>query len=276
MYILPLRVAREFGALCGRIAYWVLPHYRRVALENLNLAFGGHKTKREIRRVARRGFENLGKNAAELLHFPKITRENLDRFVKIEGIDKLNRALKLGKGVLIVTGHIGNWELLALTIRLKGYHGAVIGRRIYFEKYDAYLNRLRGHHDIEVIYRDDSPKKILRVLKANGIIGILADQDVDSVDGVFVDFFGRRAYTPSGPVALARSSGAVLIPGFIIRENEGHRLVLEDPLKLVDTGDKEKDLLTNTQLWSGVIEAHIRRYPEQWVWMHRRWKTTPP
>ena len=158
-------------------------------------------------------------------------------------------------------------------MRLKGYKGAAIARRIYFEKYDNFLNRLRGIHDVDVIYRDDSPKKVLRVLKGNGIMGILADQDVDSVDGVFVDFFGMPAYTPSGPVLLAVSSGAKIVPAFIIRRNGSHELVIEDPIELDDTGEKEKDVVTNTQRWSAVVESYIKRYPEQWVWMHRRWKT---
>jgi len=276
IYLLPRALSLPLGSYIGRAAYWSLPRYRRLTLENLTVALGKDKTPAELRAIAEGVFRNLGRNAVELLNFPKIRRHAIGRLVTIEGLDKLNAALALGKGVVLVTGHFGNWELLALTIRLKGYRGAVIGRRIYFEKYDTFLNCLRRVHDVDVIYRDDSPKKILRVLKDNGIIGILADQDVDSVGGVFVTFFGTRAYTPSAPVLLARASGAALIPGFIIRQNGRHRLVITDPVELVDTGDKENDLVTNTQRWSDVVESYIRRYPEQWVWMHRRWKTRPP
>ena len=128
-------------------------------------------------------------------------------------------------------------------------------------------------HDVNVIYRDESPRKILKVLKENRIVGIVADQDVESVEGVFVDFFGHPAYTPAGPAALARASGASLIPVLIMRENGKHSLVVEKPIELADTGDKEKDLVENTRRWSSVIESYIRKYPEQWVWLHRRWKT---
>ncbi len=273
IYLLPIRVSRPLGGFAGNVAYFVLGRYRRIALENLSIAFGSLKTPLEIRRIAGKVFENLGKNAAEMLGFPKLNSGNIDRLVEITGLDKVDKALGAGKGVIVITGHFGNWELLALSIRVKGYHGAVIGRRIYFYKYDAFLNYLRGTHDVNVIYRDDSPKKILRVLKSNGIIGILADQDVDSVDGVFVPFFGRDAYTPSGPVLLARASGAVLMPAFIVRRDGRHTLVFEDPVELEDTGDKERDLAANTMKWSAVVESYIRRYPEQWVWMHRRWKT---
>jgi KDO2-lipid IV(A) lauroyltransferase len=124
-----------------------------------------------------------------------------------------------------------------------------------------------------VIYRDESPRKMLKTLKKNWIVGIVADQDVDSVDGVFVNFFGHQAYTPSGPVALARASGAVLLPVFIIREGDGHTIAIDEPIELRDTDDKEADLIYNTQKWSNVVESYIRKYPDQWVWMHRRWKT---
>ena len=271
--LVPLCVLRPAGGLLGRVVYQVLPRYRRLTLENLKAAFSGEKSDPEIKKIAAKVFENLGKNAAELLNFPKINRGNLEKLVKIKGLEKLDGALAHGNGVILITAHFGNWELLAISMRLKGYKGAAIARRIYFEKYDNFLNRLRGIHDVDVIYRDDSPKKVLRVLKGNGIMGILADQDVDSVDGVFVDFFGMPAYTPSGPVLLAVSSGAKIVPAFIIRRNGSHELVIEDPIELDDTGEKEKDVVTNTQRWSAVVESYIKRYPEQWVWMHRRWKT---
>ncbi len=276
IYLLPLNVSRPLGACIGRIAYHLLPRYRRLTVENLQLAFGKEKAPSEIRTIAERVFGNLGRNAVELLHFPNINRDNIGRFVAIEGLDKLDKALEAGRGVLLITGHFGNWELLALTIRLKGYHGAVIGRRIYFDRYDRFLNSLRKVHDIDIIYRDDSPKRIVRALKGNGVIGILADQDVDSVDGVFVNFFGVSAYTPSGPALLARASGAVLLPGFIVRRGTGHRLIIEDPVEADASADKEKDVVAITQKWSNVVEGYIRRYPDQWVWMHRRWKTRPP
>lgn len=272
-YIIPLAVGLYIGRIFGRIAYWVLIRYRKIAIGNLKIAFGREKTRFEIERIARGVFENLSANAVELVNFPKINRTNIDKFVEIKNIDIINRALKDGKGAILLTGHFGNWELLALTIRLKGYHGAVIGRRIYFDKYDKYLNHLRQIHDVNIIYRDESPKKILRVLRDNGIIGMLADQDVDSVNGVFVNFFGRPTYTPIGPAALAKASGSSLIPAFIIRENGRHTLVIEKPIGLMETGDDETDLIENTQRWSNVAESYIRRYPEQWVWIHRRWKT---
>lgn len=272
-YIIPLGIGLYIARAFGRILSRMLINYRKIAIENLKLAFDREKTRPEIEKIARQVFENLSANAAELVNFPKINRSNIDRFVKIKNIDIIDKALKDGKGAILLTGHFGNWELLALTIRLKGYDGAAIGRRIYFNKYDRYLNHLRQIHDVNIIYRDESPKKILRVLRDNGIIGMLADQDVDSVDGVFVNFFGRPTYTPVGPVALAKASGSSLIPAFIIREDGRHTLVIEKPIELVEGDDKERASIENTQRWSNVVESYIRRYPDQWVWMHRRWKT---
>jgi len=271
--LLPSKIGLAVAAKAGALAYYILPKYRKIALNNLELAFGEEKGESELKRIARRVFENLGKNAFELVRFPKIDESNIGRLVRLENADRLRRAFEKGKGVLIITAHIGNWELMAATLRLNDFPGVTVGRRIYFHKYDEYLNRLRKTHDVNVIYRDESPRRILKVLKENRIVGIVADQDVDSVDGVFVDFFGRPAYTPSGPALLARASGAPLVPVFIIRNNGKHSLFIEEPIELADTGDKEKDLVENTQKWSNVVESFIRQYPDQWVWMHRRWKT---
>ncbi len=276
VFLLPVSIGRAIAQVLGRCAFFLLPRYRNITIENLSRAFGNEKTPDEIRRIAVKVFENLGRNAAELVNFPKINRENIDCFIRTEGLDIVDESFAKGKGTIILASHFGNWELLGLTFRVKGYPGVTIGRRIYFYKYDKYLNHLRRTQDINVIYRDESPKKMLKTLRENKILGIVADQDVDSVDGVFVNFFGRSAYTPVGPVVLAKATDAKLIPVFAIREGSRHRLVIEKPVELVDTGNRNADIVTNTQKWSDVVESYIRRYPEQWVWMHRRWKTHPP
>jgi KDO2-lipid IV(A) lauroyltransferase len=273
IYLIPLKISLYIAVIAGRIAFWALPVYRNIAIDNLRSAFGSNKTEGEIRAIAKKVFENLARNAIEMVNFPKINEQNFRKFVSLERREILDKAFARGRGVIIITAHFGNWELLAAGFRLEGYPGVTIGRRIYFDRYDRYLNYLRKTHDVNVIYRDESPRKMLKILKENKILGIVADQDVDSVDGVFVDFFGRPAYTPAGPAALAAATGAALIPAMIVRKNDHHYLMLEEPIELADTGDKEKDLTENTKRWSAVIESYIRRYPEQWVWMHRRWKT---
>lgn len=275
LYMLPLSVALTMARGLGSIAYMILGKYRRIAIENLKAAFGSEKTDREIRTIARKTFENLAMVAVEMVHFPRINEANIDRYVRMEHAEIVDESFRAGKGTIILTAHFGNWELLAMTLRVKGYPGVAIGRKIYFHKYDDYLNKLRKLHDVNVIDREQSPRTFLKILKSNRIVGILADQDVDSVEGVFVNFFGKPAYTPIGPVALAKVTGAAIVPAFMVREGLHHRFVVEKPVELVDTGDKERDMITNTQAWSDVLESFVRKYPEHWVWAHRRWKTKP-
>ncbi len=274
IYLIPLRVGSAIAGFLGRVGFWVLPKYRSLTIENLRAAFP-EKSVSEIRAIAIGVFENIAKVGVELINFPKITAGNLDRFVTTENIGIFDEARTKGRGIIVLTAHFGNWELLAMTIRLKGYPGAAVGRRIYFHKFDAYLNKLRKTAFVNVIDRTESPRRFLKVLRANEILGMLADQDVDSVEGVFVNFFGRGAYTPIGPAVLASVSGASLVPVFIVRKGFRHRFIVEQPITLADTGNKEADIAVNTQAWSDVVEKYIRRYPEQWVWMHRRWKTQP-
>lgn len=275
LYLIPIKAALVIGGLVGRLGFWLVWKYRDLAISNLRHAFPG-KSRLEIKRLAAKVFENLGKIAVELVNFPKINKFNIDNFIRIENAGILEGELKKGRGVILLTAHFGNWEMLALTTRVKGYPGSAIGRRLYFHKYDQYLNSLRKIHDVNVIYRDQSPRSILKVLRAGKIIGMLADQDVDSVEGVFVDFFGRPAYTPIGPAALAMASGASIVPAFMVRiESDKHVMMIDKPVEITDTGNKEADLLTNTKRWSDIVESYIRRYPDQWVWMHRRWKTRP-
>jgi KDO2-lipid IV(A) lauroyltransferase len=275
VYLLPLSIGLWIARSLGSLGYAVAGKYRRTAIENLKAAFGSEKADAEIRTIARKVFENVAMIAVEMVRFPRINESNIDRYVRMEHADIIDESYRAGKGTIILTAHFGNWELLAMTLRVKGYPGVAIGRKIYFHKYDDYLNSLRKVHDVNVIDREQSPRTFLKILKANWIVGILADQDVDSVEGVFVNFFGRPAYTPIGPVALAKVTGATIVPAFIVREGLHHRFIVEKPVALVDTGDKEKDMVTNTQAWSDVLESLIRKYPEHWVWVHRRWKTRP-
>lgn len=273
--IIPLRLGLYMAGLAGGVIFSVLSKERKRTLDNLRSAFP-EKSGAEIEKIARKVFSNLCKNAVELASFRKLTARTLDKWATSDdAYGKINRILSNGKGVIMLASHVGNWELISAYFTLRGYCGTVIARRIYFYKYDNFINKLRGHVGVGVIYRDDSPKKILRVLKRNEMLGILADQDVDSVDGVFVDFFGRPAYTPKAPIALALASGAPIVPCFMIREKSRHRLVLEEPMEIEEKSDRQETIEFNTQKWSSIVESYIRRYPEQWVWMHRRWKTKP-
>jgi KDO2-lipid IV(A) lauroyltransferase len=272
--LLPRRPALTLGRVLGALAYYVVPRQRKRTLANLRSVFAGEKSECEIKSLARKVFENLAMTSVDVILFTRLNQNTLREWLNYDDeFARVNRLLDEGKGILMITGHVGNWELVAAAFGVMGYHGAVVGRRIYYEKYDSVIVNLREQVRVRTVYRDDSPKEILSVLRANQILGILADQDVDSVEGIFVEFFGRPAYTPTAPVKIALAAETPIVPVFVIREGWQYRLVLEEPIRPRVTGLKEEAIREYTQKWSVVVERHIREHPEQWVWMHDRWKT---
>ena len=276
LYLIPLRIGVILGAFFGRIAYYILPRERKKTLEHLRTAFGDEKSEKEIRAIARRLFSNLGRNALEWINSGKIDRNWLIRHIIPEGCENIDKAHSRGKGVIFLISHFGNWELMGFYLAQTGYAGTTIAKRFYIEPLNKLLVKMRTDKNVSVVYSDESPKKILRVLKNNGYIGILGDQDVRIADGVFVDFFGKPAYTPIAPVRIAEKTGAAIMPVFLIRDKANRfRFIAEKEIELVSTGDETKDLVVNTARWTKLVESYIKRYPDHWVWMHRRWKTKP-
>ncbi len=231
-------------------------------------------SQKELESIGERVFENYGHTIAELGLLDKLIPRLKDRLT-VTGREHFDAGIAKGKGVIAVTAHFANWELLGGWLALSGYPGSVVARRIYYEPYDRALVDVRAKMRLETLYRDDSPRRILRALRDNRVLGIVPDQDVDTVDGVFVDFFGRPAFTPIAPVRFAMASGAPLVPCFLIRENGRYHIAIEPPIQLIETGDREKDLVTNTQKWVSLQEKYIRQYPHLWVWNHKRWKSSP-
>ncbi len=271
--LLPRKTALNLGVLLARLLFLLSRREKARAFSNLSMAFGTEKSPRGILRICRLCFENLGKGLMEVLQFPRLNSENLGRLVSFEGKQNIDEALKKGKGVIVLTAHFGNWELLGASLALLGYDVAFIVRPVRSPRLEALVNENRESMGIECIYRGTSIKKALWCLRRNGVLGILSDIDT-KVDGVFVDFFGRPAFTPRGPVSIALRTGSVLIPMFIIRqEDDTHRIVAEKPLELKLTGDQEKDIKLNTARFTKIIESYIRKHPEQWIWVHERWKT---
>ncbi|MBU4149800.1 MAG: lysophospholipid acyltransferase family protein, partial [Candidatus Omnitrophica bacterium] len=248
---------------------------RKAALHNLDIAFGNNKSREEKRLIARKVFENLGKNFVEVISLSKFNRDNIDGYVRCDGQKIIDRLIQQGKGGIVLSAHFGNWELLAHYFAIKGYKVNVIARRVRMEYFENFLDGIRKKHGVNILYRDALAKDVVKLLKNNEFVGIMPDQDMDSVSGVFVDFFARPAYTPNGPALLNLLTGVPVIPGFIVRNGLGHEIVIEEPLKFSSTGDRDRDVLENTQICANVIEGYIRRFPEQWVWFHERWKTRP-
>ncbi len=272
--LLPYRVGFSFGGTVGKVVFNILPKEKEKTLSHLRMVFGNEKPEKEIRQIGQRVFEHYGKTLAELALIDKII-PRFDEFVTASGYENFDKGLKAGKGIVVTIAHFGNWEIMGGYTAMKGYPCNVIARRIYFEKYDRLLVSLRQKMKMKNIYRDESPKQMLGVLRRNEMLGFVVDQDVASVDGIFVNFFGRAAFTPTAPVRFAVTTGAPIIPVFIIRSGIKHHMIVEPAIELVDTGNKEEDVTTNTQKWVSVQEKYIRQYPHLWVWNHKRWKTTP-
>jgi KDO2-lipid IV(A) lauroyltransferase len=273
--LLPRKTALSLGVLLADLLFVLSRREKAKALENLLIAFGSEKSWDDILRICHYCFENLGKGLMEVLQFPRLTSRNLDRLVAFEGRQNIDDALEAGKGVIILTAHFGNWELLGASLALSGYRVSFIVRPVRSSRLDVLVNRNRESMGIGCVPRGTSIKDALRCLKRNELLGILADIDT-RVDGVFVDFFGRPAFTPRGPVSIALRTGAALVPAFIIRQRDDtHKVVIEEALELENTGALEEDIRINTARFTKIIESYIRRYPEQWIWIHQRWKTQP-
>jgi KDO2-lipid IV(A) lauroyltransferase len=268
----------KLGEVLGWLAFWVVGKERKKALQSLNIAFGKERKPHELKRIAIGAYQHLGRSFFEFLEFFYYHRLNQADYISVEGIEYLEEGLRRGKGIIFVSAHLGNWELLALHVASLGYPANIIARRINNEGINKLMLSLRQQNGVRVIMlkrRGRISKNVFKALLNNQILGILMDQDA-RVDGVFVDFFGRPAYTPSGPVSLALATGATIIPGFIIRTADGrHQIQLSPPFDLKVTNNKKQDILTNTQALTKIIEDYVRRFPSQWVWMHRRWRRQP-
>ena len=272
--VFPRRLALFAGEKVGFLSFWVLPRERKKALANLDFAFGEAKTSSEKRQIARRVFQNLGKNAAEIIKFSAISRKGIDKIIQIQGQEKMDAVLKRGKGGLFLTAHFGNWELLAGYFASKGYSVNVLAQKLYHDKIDAFSNRLRAGMKVKVISRADSLRTIIRCLKNNEFVGVVSDQNTGK-KGVWVDFLGKKAFTPTGISAIAWKTGAAILPGFIRwQKGNRHLIVIEDPIELSSGGDKEAALLKNTAKCNGIIGDYVREYPAEWVWFHQRWKNS--
>ncbi len=274
---LPWRLGVHLGGLLGIIAFYTLGRERARSLEGLRTAFGSEKSDRTLSLIARKNFCNLGKGLIEILNLKYLNKEKLDHLISIEGEEYLRESEASGNGTILITGHIGNWELMAAALSLRGFRLHVIATPLYDPRIDDVIVGLRAGFNIETISRGtpSSSRKILNVLRSKEILGLLIDQDT-RVDGVFVNFFNKKAHTPAGAAQLALRSGATTMMCFVTRlPGDRHRITIEKPMRLFKSGDKEKDIKTNTAIFTTKIEEHIKQYPDQWVWMHRRWRTKP-
>jgi len=274
--ILPRSMARAFGIGLAQVVYLFHGRLRRVGMRNLALAFP-EKTEAERARILRGEFTSLGRQLAEVCQFPKYTRENIEQVVVYDGLENYEQAYARGKGVLFLTAHFGGWELSAFAHSLHGHWLHVVMRPMDNEYLDRLIQRYRTMHGNKTVAKDDFVRGLMAAMKAGETVGILMDTNMTPPQGVFVDFFGIPACTASGLARIALRTDAAVVPGFTIWDEElgKYRLRFDPAVVLVRTGDLDADLVANTQKFTRVIEDYVRKYPEQWLWVHRRWKTRP-
>ena len=274
IYLLPRSLALVVGGWLGMIAYRLATEQRKLACEHIRQALG-ISDEAAIKTIVKKCFANLGKNIVEFMLFPRMNLKKIQQVVSFEGVQHVENALARGKGAIILTGHFGNWELLAASISTTVSPLSPIVRELRSPRLNAFVSKYREKAGYSTIDRNTGVRQALRCLRNNNLLGIVADVDT-SVNGVFVDFFGRPAYTPYSPIAFALRTGASILPSFIIRKPDNtHQAIIEPPLTLERCDDKEKELVINTQKYTKVIESYIQKNPEQWIWMHKRWKTRP-
>lgn len=258
------------------LGFYLVRSERRKTIHHLTMVYGAEKSRQEIFQMAKTVFFNLGRNMADAFRIPLYHADNIDQIVAAKGLEHLDRALAKGNGVLALTGHVGNWELMGGYLAMKGYPINVVGAPIYDPRLDELVVQNRQQSGMKYIARGSATREIIRALRRNEVIGLLIDQDTKHVDGVFVDFLGKTAYTPVGPAILAEKTGAAIVPMAIhIRKDNTHQIEIENEMTIKITEDPEHNRINNTQLFSFAVENFIRRFPTQWVWMHQRWKTKP-
>jgi KDO2-lipid IV(A) lauroyltransferase len=275
--LLPRRAARFVGATFAAVAYAIRTPLRRSATFNLKLAFPDW-TDRQRKKVIRRMIQQIGWMAGEFSQFPKYTRERIERIVLVDGAENFEQARRRGKGVLFLTGHMSAWELAPFAHALYGHPLHFLVRPITNRRVDSLINQYRCLSGNRPIEKNRSARAILKVLSERGTVGILSDHNTSLEESIFVDFFGVPASTTSGLARIALRTDAAVVPGFLAWDYQRkiYRLRFEPAIQLARSGSEEADVRENTARFTRAIEDYIRAHPDQWLWVHKRWKTRPP
>ena len=272
--LLPEGFALWIGRQLGNLMYGLDVKHRKIAIQNLHLAFGQEKSEEEMRSIARKNFQNLGMMAIEFFQIPKMDMETYQRKVEVEGLDKALKVLEQNRGALLLLGHFGNWELMVPMSRIIQKPILAIAKPIKRNPWlERWIMQSRERIGLEIIPPVNATQKVVQGLSENKIVAILFDQRGKRSKGIWADFFGRKVPTTPGLAVMALRSGAPVLPVFMIRMGlQKHRLIIRDPLELIHTDDFRQDVEANTQLFNRVLESIIRQYPDQWLWIHRRWE----
>jgi Kdo2-lipid IVA lauroyltransferase/acyltransferase len=274
--LLPRNLAMVVGKMIGGATYYLHSRLRRVGYINLGLALPALSDhERDV--IVRQVFTNLGKLLVEFSQFPKITRANISTLVEYDGLENYERAAERGRGVLMLTGHFGAWELCAFAHGAYGHALSFLVRPLDNPILDRMVNEYRELSGNRTINKNRSVKKVFETLKNGEDVGFLIDVNTLSDQGVFCDFFGIPACSTTGLAVFALRTEAPVVPGFLIWDEtlKKHRLKFEPEIQLIRTGDFKEEVRLNTARFTKQIEEYARRYPEQWLWVHKRWHTRP-
>ncbi len=273
---MPRSTARRVGAGIGAAAFQLLGRLRRVGLRNLQLAYPEWTPEQRLETL-RTVYRNLGYLLAEFCLMSRYSREEASAFIEYDGLEHYLAARERGKGVLVLTGHLGAWELSSFYHSLVGFPMGLVIRRLDNPLVDAFVNRIRCLHGNRVIHKDDFARGLISAMRSGETVGILMDTNMTPPQGVFVPFFGVPACTASGLARVALKTDAAVVPGFLLwDEARGkYNLRFGERMELIRSGDHDADVLANTAAFAAMTERCVRANPEQWLWMHRRWKTRP-
>ena len=274
---MPRRVALAFGARCGDIAYYILPQRRRVAHRNLDIAYGESMSRGDRYRIVRRSFRNIGMDTVEFLRWDDLDAEYFRRHVEIQGLEHVRAAFARGQGVVAISAHLGHFQLIAAALNKLGIGRClVVGRTIKASRFDAEIRRLREAAGIWSLPPKNAILPIYLALRRNDAVGIVMDQNIGWARAVFVDFFGKPAATTPGAAIVAGRRETTVLGCFAVRLKDlSHRIVFTEPIPYVRLDDPDETVLENTRRYTCLIEAWVRRHPDQWFWLHRRWRTRP-
>ncbi|KJR43816.1 lipid A biosynthesis lauroyl/myristoyl acyltransferase [Candidatus Magnetoovum chiemensis] len=269
---LPNSAALKLGDYIGITLFKLWRKRRQIAIDNIKNA--KINTTDNPQTIAKNSFINLGRSFAEIIRIYYGQGQNIIESVEIDGIEHYNRAKTQNKGILVITGHCGNWELFSIIFAAKLGGGNLVARAFKNPYLNTLMEKIRLKYGNKIIYKTGAVKSILRELKNNQPVGVLMDQSVIEEEGVLIDFLGKKAWTSKMPALIAQKTGAIVLPCFIHRTEKGHKMVINKPVSLSAETDKEKTLMNNTILFTSHIENYIINNPAQWLWLHRRWKRT--
>jgi len=273
--VIPRREGIFLGRALAIVFYALAREHRENTIRHLTMAFGDEKSAAEIRRIARHVFLHFATAGVDAIRIPVYIKKGIDRYITTKNLHHLEKAHNDKKGFLLLTGHYGNWELMGAWVAQKKFQPHVVGAALSNPKLNKLMVDTRNEAGYINIERGNATRGIIKAIKDGFPVALLIDQDTRA-KGVFVDFFGIKAHTPIGPAVLAATMGVPLIPmAMHLKKDLTYEMESFEPIYYIDTGDKEKDIITFTQKCSDVYEQMIRRHPEQWVWMHRRWKKQP-